>query len=320
MDRRLFLSSTAAATAAVTSQVAVGATERPSLRGPYLDLTTAKGNLVLRARMGGNLDETKIKYGSTSGIVSGVVPGEKIRDLFGFEVVGVTRLAKQPDGSFRRYHREAIFYTDLETGEILREYDNPYLNERVKVVDVINDPWNETVQEFERGGPVYGGLNKAAEQVAPKPEILNWLDAGAGLIIAQRNVNLYYKAALQPDKWPRESAGPMNQVSECYTYVIRLADAQNPKLTSVEGTGTWTRVTPWLPWMLMGQAPGHTLYQGATLRFDGINMFKKHVREYTEKHYPHMLVPPSPESWQKPNLSSLENYALTQKPAPAKKN
>jgi hypothetical protein len=319
MDRRDFFAASAAAIAAPMSPLAMAsasAADAPSLRGPYIDLTTGKGNMLMRVRLGANLDESKTRWGGTTGIVTGVRPDEKLRDLFGFEVLGVGRAAKQPDGSYRVYHREVILYTDLATGQVIDEYVNPFTDERVKVVHVVNDPWNEHFEEFEPLPPNYGGLNKV-EQGPRKPFLMNWSDAGNGMIKAMRNVHLYYRSALQPDKWPRESAGPMSRVSECYTYYVNLADAQNPEKTTLHNHGTWSRTTPWLPWLLMGQAPGHVQYMSMSNSYPTVADIKKPVREYIEKHFPHMLEAPPPESWSKPNLSSLEVYAATQKPAPA---
>jgi hypothetical protein len=305
----------AAVSAAASGAHAQSGSQAPSLRGPYIDLTTGKGNLIAKCRMNGNLDEGKEKYGTASGIVSGVRDGEAVRDLFGFEVFSVGRLEKQPDGSYRNYHGEVIYYTDLKSGEILSEYLNPYTNERVKVVDVVNDPWNELYEEFWPRPPSYGGLNKV-DDTPRQPYILNWRELGAGMIGALRSINLFYKSALQPDKWPRESAGPMSRVTETYTYIALLSDMQDPKKTSIETTGTWTRVTPWLPWMLMGQAPGHIKYESLFANYDDINRVKRNVLDHTQKYHPEMMKAPSKESWSKPNLSSLEVYARTQKPAP----
>jgi hypothetical protein len=316
MDRRHFLVSGSAATglglAGSTVAVAAG---KPSVRGPYIDLTTGKGNLIAAARLNGNLDESKPKYGSCSGIVCGVRAGEAVRDLFGFEVVSAGQAWKQPDGSFRILHRESILYTDLATGAVLSEYTNPYTNERVRVVDVVNDPWNEHFEEWQPRPPSYGGLNKNTD--APrKPYVLNWRETGGGIIAAQTHIHLYYPSALQPEKWPRESSGKLNQVSEVFTFMVRLEDMQNPKKTSLEYAGTWSRVTPWLPWLLMGPAPGHILYEGIVSTFDTQAGFKPAVLEYMQKTHPQMLVPPPKESWEKPNLSSLEVYARDQQPAP----
>jgi hypothetical protein len=72
----------------------------------------------------------------------------------------------------------------------------------------------------------------------------------------KRHIHLFYKNALQPDKWPRESGGPMARVSEFFTYFIELADVQNTIVTKLPFHGTWSRITPWLPWLLMGPAMG----------------------------------------------------------------
>ena len=286
-----------------------------SLKGPYIDLTTGKGNMLALARIDANLDETKAKYGSASGVVSAVGDNEPVRDLFGFEVVSAGRAWRQPDGSFRILHRETVLYTDLRSDEVLTEFRNPYTKETVRVVDVVNDPWNEHIEEFQPRPPSYGGLNQNTD-VPRDPLILPWREVANGLVSMERHIHLFYPAALQPDKWPRESAGKMNRVSEYFTYCLSLADLQNPKKSTIEHSGTWVRVTPWLPWMLMGQAPGHILYHSTVNSFNSLAGFKPNILSYMQKTHPQMLEPPAKESWSKPNLSSLEVYARDQKPAP----
>ena len=323
MDRRdmLILTGTLATglSAVPLASAAAASTAPAGFKGPHIDLTTPKGNVNAAVRVDANLDESKQKWSSVSGVVLGVREDEALRDLFGFEVVSVARAWGQPDGSYRVLHREAIFYSDLATGNILRAWRNPYTDETVEVVDVINDPWNhyfaEMVKKFE---PDYGGLNKPVAR-APVPFSMNYIDAGNGMVHNRTHINLYYKAALQPDKWPRESSGTMNRVSEFFTTAVKLADLQNPDKTSVLHTGSWTRVTPWLPWMLMGQAPGHIVYHSTHHSFDSLDGFKPKVRAHCEKLYPHMLEAPPKEYWEKPNLSSLEVYSKTQKPKPPKK-
>ncbi len=317
MDRRHFVfTGPLALGAGALHAPTAAAAATPTLRGPYVDLTTGKGNMLTMARLHANLDERQVKYGSASGTVFGVRPGEAIRALFGAEVISAARAWLQPDGSWRGLHRETVLYTDLGSGEVLSEFQNPYTGEKVRVVDVVNDPWNETFEEFERAPPSYGGLNNT---VAPqrKPLVLPWRELGAGLIGATRYVNLYYPSALQPDQWPRESAGKFNQVSEVFAYIAPLKDVQDETKTSLVYTGTWSRTTPWMPWLLMGQAPGHMWYETTMQGFDSLDGFKPRILAYMQKTHPQMLEPPPKESWSKPNLSSLEVYARDQKPAPA---
>ena len=133
---------------------------------------------------------------------------------------------------------------------------------------------------------------------------LNWFSS----------INLFYPSALQPAKWPRESGHPFSQVTETFLYQIDWRDVQNPRKTSIEYNGSWSRTTPWLPWMLMGPTPGHCAYQCFMGAYDDINMIDRRVLDHTEKHYPKFMT--APEAWSDVSLSSLENYAKTHTPAP----
>ena len=119
---------------------AYGSGTRRALEGPYLDLRTGKGNQLAFARIQGDLNLGTPKYGWYKGYVSAVRPGKKLDDLFGFEGFGAVKLEQMPDGSIRRILREVGLYTDLKSGEVLEEWYNPYLDERVRVVPVANDP------------------------------------------------------------------------------------------------------------------------------------------------------------------------------------
>ena len=233
MDRRHFVmtGSLALGAGALPSTAARAATV-PTLRGPYVDLTTGKGNMLTLARMNSNFDEGKVKYGSASGTVFGVRPGEAIRDLFGAEVVSSARAWKQPDGSYRVLHRETVLYTDLKSGEVLGEFQNPYTNERVKVVDVVNDPWNETFEEFDARRPP-----SAARTRRPRRTQAH----GAAVARARRRPDR--RDALHPPRLPeRAAAGQVAprvaparspRSSEMFAYIVPLKDLQNPKITSL---------------------------------------------------------------------------------------
>jgi hypothetical protein len=123
---------------------------------------------------------------------------------------------------------------------------------------------------------------------------------------------------LQPDKWPRESSGPIAQVSEFFAHHVKVEDLQNEKITSLDYTGTWNRITPWLPWMLMGQRPGlcqYACFMGTTPNLEEI--LSRNVLDYCEKNYKKYFDAPTVWSTDR-SLSSLEHYAKDQKPAPVK--
>jgi hypothetical protein len=201
MDRRELLmltGSLAAGLSASAAPSAFAAGKKPpaGFTGPYIDLTTPKGNVNAAVRLDANLDESKQKWASVSGTVVGVRDGEALKDLFGFEVVSVARAWRQPDNSYRVLHREAILYSDLATGDILRNWYNPYIDETVEVVDVINDPWNHYfAEEVRRKGRA--GLRRPEQAAKERRGRCRTAWAGSTPATAwsrtSTHINLYYK-------------------------------------------------------------------------------------------------------------------------------
>ncbi len=284
-----------------------------SFKGPYVDLTTADGNMITYARIVGDLELGKEHAGWYNGYVTGVRNDGPLKDLMGFAGFGMTRLLPHESGTgYRKVLREVGIYYDLKSLEPLEEYLNPYTQERVKVIHVANDPFNQVIQNYFETPPSYGGLNASAPP--PRiPFVLPWKKLGQYATL-ERHIHLYYKNALQPDKWPRESGGKMTRVSEFFQYFIDIADIQNKKVTSLPFHGTWSRVTPWLPWMLMDGGAGHCQYmtlQGGGQPLDEV--IPRKVLDFIEKKFPLYLN--APDKWVEPSLSSIERYAQEQKPA-----
>jgi hypothetical protein len=305
--------------AAAGATLLPGAAQAAPTAKPKIDFVTKidfkdpKWTRDTYARLDADVAPGAEKCGWIRGKAFGVRDNEAVRPLFNVEGFSFVRINRQPDGSWRRLLREIVFYRDINTNEILTEWTNPYTNEKVKVVPIANDPFNFTISEFVPEPPSYGGLQKAKHD--PKPFLQDWQYGPDGTMILNTGIDMIYPNALQPDKWPRESSGYMNRVSEQFLYVVKKADVENPNLTHIPHIGSWSRVTPWLPWMLMGQAPGHMTY------FTHFSTIPE-----GEKGLPKDLVAAAramgekwlhaPETDYGPSLSSLENYAREQKPAP----
>jgi len=279
-----------------------------------IDFKDPKWTRDTYARLDADVAPGAEKCGWIRGKAFGVRDNEKVRPLFNVEGFSFVRVNRQLDGSWRRLLREIVFYRDIETNEILTEYLNPYTGEKVKVVPIANDPFNFTISEFVPEPPSYGGLQKAKHD--PRPFLQDWQYGPNGTMILNTGIDMIYPNALQPDKWPRESAGTMNRVSEQFIYVVKKADVENPNMTHIPHIGSWSRVTPWLPWMLMGQAPGHMTYftHFQTIP-DGEKGLPKDLVVAARAMGEKWLHAPTEDYG--PSLSSLENYAREQKPAPA---
>jgi hypothetical protein len=271
-------------------------------------------NREATARLEGDITG-KATHGYVSGVICGVRDEEALRHLLGFEVFSSNRLLRQPDGSYWRLRKELVFYTDPVTGVPLDEWDNPYSGERVRVVDIANDPFNLVISDYVRTPvPVGDDPRKAPEPAVKKPFLRNWKEFGSDTVVLSIDYHAMYPNLLDPDKWPRESAGKLVRTSELFRWCMRREDLEDPSKTHVPHTGSWVRITPWLPWMLMGKAPGHIIYDGIFRTIDSLDTLPAAVLDRVKTRYPQYLT--AATEWYGPNYSSLENYTRQQKPAP----
>jgi len=269
-----------------------------------IDLLSPEWNRDTRARLNGDLDESKELVGWMKGLIQGVRPNEPVRDLMTFEGFSVTRMYRRPDGSWRKLLREIVFYRDIKTGKIMDTWLNPYTGETVRVVPIANDPYNQTIETSFMG----------------KPWIGNWDRNPDGTLTLSAGVNLFYPNALVPSVWQRESSGDFAQVTENFTWTVTQDDLENPAKTYLPCVGSWQRITPWLPWMLMGDAPGTINYISHFAPLPGgigaLSRLPDDLIAATRAIDLKMLRAPTLEEDTLPNESSLEAYVKEQKPAP----
>jgi hypothetical protein len=65
---------------------------------------------------------------------------------------------------------------------------------------------------------------------------------------------------LQPADWPLESSGREIIVAAHSTLKAPLAEIENPRVASARTDFFYTATSGWLPWMLMGETPGHVIW------------------------------------------------------------
>jgi hypothetical protein len=287
----------------------------PAIEGPYLDLRTGRGNQLAYARIQGDIDFGQQKFYWFKGSIMANRPGEKIQDLLGAQGFGVIRLNQREDGAIERMARQIGLITDLRSGEVLSEWHNPFVDETVEVVHVAMEPVHFIIEEYFPAPPTYG-TEKDGEGMPRIPFVMPWYQHGDWLEM-QMNLHMAYPNPLQPDEWPRESAGPMALASELFTHHVKAEDMQNPEITSLDYRGSWSRVTPWLPWMLMGPQPGHCSYTAlmSTCTHPG-DVLSRSVVDYAEKHYAKYFE--APTIMEGESLSDLQHYAIQREPAPAR--
>ncbi len=303
----LVLASGAASTGALAAKVRA----KPAAQPVDLELSTGAGNARLMTRILANLDATRIKHGWYRGRVMAVAPGAAGRDLLGIMGMSSQRALPLPDRpGWMLLQREVGFFFDLATGQVVDRWRNPLNDETVDVLHIANPSVSRDIEPVERDARFYDDPARAA--AAATPFVLPWQTAGDRLFVEQHS-HFWARNPLDPAVWVRESSGPMLQVSDMLSYNVSLAQARDPAVTSLEHVGAWTHVRPWQPWMLMGAAPGHLLYNCFTGSADELAHIPADIVALTRERFPDFLTPPEKRTKAEP---SVIRFMRERKPAP----
>jgi hypothetical protein len=238
----------------------------------------------IKVRASLNPTETSVFF--WTGTIYAQLPHQPYQKLFQFEGFNIGRV-EAVEGGYRMITREAAFYKDAKTGEILDTWLNPLTNQTVDVVHVWNDPVNQTMLENGPRGPF----------AIPVTE----LDGDARCM--WMDVTLAYPTPLSRAQYPEYVQNDLYVGAELFQFFYDQRDVDNPALQAVPCQNSWTRIASWVPFMKMGDRAGGLVYQcrGGRLA-GGYAALSPQVRAYVERHQPKYAS--APDAWVQPNETS----------------
>jgi len=239
-------------------------------------------------RVRGDLSGKEVVYHWT-GTAYSYVPNENKKILFNFEGFNIARTVNT-EGGYELLTREAAFYLDPLTGKILETWKNPFTGKTVPVVHVWNDPVNQD-------------LTFGPEYLPYVRKMLPSTDLG-DQIAFNNEIFPLYDNPLTRKEYGDFSQGDKYQSAEFFQFFVNKADLANKDLTSVPATISWTRISPWLPFMRMGDRPGNLVFvcRGRKLP-GGYSELPLAIREYVEAQHPEYnsapteFLTPNETSW-----------------------
>lgn len=252
-----------------------------------VDLSNPRDYQRAFMRVRGDISGQEAVYHWTGKVYS-MIPGEQRKELFHFEGFSVARLVAVENG-WQMLTREAAFYSDPRTGEILETWQNPFTKKDVPVVHVWNDPVNQQ-------------LDFTDEEVAYISKFLPSVDLGDQMVFYM-DIFPFYTSALPRKDYPQFSQNDTYQAAEFFQFFVDKSALLNETLSSVPATISWTRISPWMPFMRMGDKPGNLVFvcRGSKL-MDGWDALPESVRNYVATHNPQYAH--APETFEQPNETS----------------
>ncbi|MBM4215763.1 MAG: DUF1838 domain-containing protein [Gammaproteobacteria bacterium] len=244
-----------------------------------IDLNTAEGATLAQRRIQcGSVDNTPTVY-SFHGEAFARVPGERDRKLFDVEGYNIRQCVTVTDPvrgtGWRLVSRELLLYVDPATGELLKEWKNPWSGQTVKVLQTANDPVNQR--------PVFpiGADGKPNAWPATISGDTWWYTITVPLFYVnplgggyQKNVGGYYHA------------------TEMFNFFGKVSSIADPKIPNPPIEVGWVRMADWLPWMEMSGRAGLIYMHAAGRKLENYDQLPELMKKTIASDYPEYRTPP----------------------------
>ncbi|WND03566.1 DUF1838 family protein [Temperatibacter marinus] len=256
--------------------------------------------------------------GAFHGLMYGRVGTARMQPLFGYTGTGLVQAKVAENGDLLLKSRETGYFTDLETGDILEHWYNPYTEETVEVYHFYNDcligrigPSMPTLLMDSKGGsPTLineGTVFPNASDTTPFT--LPFQQYGDDLMVSWDYTHSY-ENPVNPEYWPRASTGKIISPSEHFTLQVNRTELEDRDLPTVRMTGGFTRVSQWWPFMRMGGTPfADGVLFGRCFSHKGLTDYgdiPQKLFAYLEKHAPEQLTFPD-DSWE-PRMERIDTW------------
>ena len=263
--------------------------------GPKLDVSDPDQALMASNKLFCDNQPGNVSLYWWQGVAYSRIPGEKDRHLFDVQGMNVRQCARFEDETrglgFRSVSREVMFYLDPETGEVLREWENPWTGETVEVIQVHNDPVNSRAPRWARDES-----GEATARFEPNV-VMNGVGMQGG-----GAARLFYNNPLQGEYQDYE--GGKYHASEFLRIASPMEDALDAEQSAIQDAViSWGRVSGFLPWMKMRGRSGLLVHYTHGMRLHDWNDLPEVLRNEIEQNYPTFRTPP-PVDDDRPNETS----------------
>ncbi len=315
MSRRAALGLAAGAAASAALPAAATGHRPPPPKNARLDYADPADNLYAFGKIWAGYDEPMI--GGFHGLMYARLGDKRMVPVFGYTGTGVLLAKMDENNDLWVKSRETGYFTDLETGDILETWDNPFTGKTVEVYHFYNPQLvgkiGKEIPQFFFGteGDSPTLMNEGTvfpNEEGRYPFILPFHSYGDDMMLSWDYTHEYTNP-VTPDGWPRSSTGPRISPSEHFTFQCsreQLEDRDQPTVRMVAG---FSRISQFWPFMEMGGTP----YADGSLfgrmfshkGLPGYGDVPPKVLAYIEKNAPEFLE--IPEGWE-PNNARVETW------------
>ncbi|NKB44024.1 MAG: DUF1838 domain-containing protein [Alphaproteobacteria bacterium] len=240
-----------------------------------IDLDDPEHRMTALMKIYGATDD-RVCFGYVVGTFYGFVE-QQMLPLFGILASTFNRYRLLPDGTYEGRALEIAYLTDLETGERLTSFDNPYTGETLNDIRTT------------RFGPRPILVGPSSAQRLPVP--------GVDRVVSQRllpfrivNDTVWLVEEIQARFVP-EGGSPLKTTSVT-NYGAKVSDVLNPDLKTVRTEVSYADTTDWMPWMNMAGMPGMVIGNATGHTVPSMDELPPQHLALTREIYPDVLDDP----------------------------
>ena len=215
-----------------------------------------------------------------AGNVYSRVMGEPDRLLFKGEGMNIRTCVSVTDPKrgkgWRIVSREIMLYLDPKTGEVLRQWDNPWTGETVEVMHIANDPVNQRAQfPYAADGTPYKFAGRREGR---------W-------IFSPFEIPLFYHNVLGGEY--QDYVGGKYHAMEIFDFAYDADEMLNPKKHPMAyPIVSWVRISDWMPWMKMRGRQGQMVFNAMGNKLKSFDELPAVLKDEIALNYPDYTTAP----------------------------
>ena len=225
-----------------------------------------------------------------SGRIYSRVAGEPDRLLFLAEGMNVRQCVAVDDPKrgkgYRLVSREVLFYLDPKTGQVVRQWANPWSGETVDVMHIHNDPVNSR-PSF----PI---------SADGKPTTFTGRREGKWLFMPFE-APLFYENPLSGAY--QDYVGGKYHAMEIFDFFADANDILDTKNATAYPGVAWVRISDWMPWMKQRGRQGQMVFNAMGSKLKSYDELPAVMKEEIAKNFPIYTAPP-PGDDKRPNATT----------------
>ncbi len=208
----------------------------------------------------------------------GVIEGERT-PLYKQDWAVVQAATDLPDGGFQGKTLEIIFNSDVNSGEVIDAFINPYTGERIEIPWGINGPstTDYTAKETVMPAALPGATFEHDIELGPATSVNNeiWIPENFTTVATFAAPGI-----------------PPFTISERSTLRSQLNLMKDMSVDFVPGSATLESVTSWSAWLKMGDRPGNRMTSGFGQKVKRFEDVPSQTLAMIEKNYPEIIADP----------------------------